>query len=118
MNDGYTIYWIDQQDMFFFRSALRTVMQASELLRMDYGKFADTITFKGECCKIIYDNFIEKNYNLGAELKYAPGYVDEIVLSYSKKIKISKGDVISSIGFEFTVEKEVSPETVISIVKF
>ena len=116
-NDGYVIYFPDEPDFMFFRSALMTVMQASEAVKRDYGKYADRITFKGELGKAIYDNFAAKNYNLNATMRHVDAFENEILLDCEKKVKIAKGDVIREIGFEYTIEKEVRPEATINIVK-
>ncbi len=117
MNDGYVIYVPEEMDFLFFRSALMTVMQVSEAIYRDYGKWAENIVFHGEYGKAIYDNFTERKYNLNASMSYEPSPNEEIVMELSKKIKVKRGDVIRSIGFEYTIEKDEKPQIVINIVK-
>ena len=117
MNDGYVIYFPNGADAAFFRTALATVMRVSEAVKRDYGKYADRITFRGEMGKAIFENFVQKKYNLGAEMRHEPSFDEEIYLDCVKRVKVAKGEVLREIGFEYTIEKEVRPEATISIVK-
>ena len=117
MNDGYVIYFPEPADALFYRSALMTVMQVSESVKMDFGRSADRITFKGELGKMIYDNFVEKKYYLNAEMRYQEAFENEIVLDCANKVRVAKPNVLREIGFEYTMEREVRPEAMITIVK-
>lgn len=117
MEDGYVIYFPEEPDLLFYRSALMTVMQASEAIYRYYGKWAERIIFRGELGKLIFDNFTEKKYNLNAMLSYEPRHENEIQLECSAKVKVKRSDVIRAIGFEYTIEKDVLPEEKITILK-
>ena len=117
MNDGYVIYVPDEMDFLFFRSALMTVMQVSEAIHRDTGKWAENIIFHGEYGKAIFDNFTAKKYNLNASMTYEPSPNEEIILELAKKIKVKRGDVLREIGFEYTIEKDEKPQIVISLTK-
>lgn len=116
-DEGYVIYVPEEMGFLFFRSALMTVMQVSEAIYRDYGKWAENIVFRGEYGKAIFDNFMLKKYNLNASMTYEPSPNEEIVMELSKKIKVKRGDVIRSIGFEYTIEKDEKPQITISLIK-
>ena len=117
MNGGYVIYFPDEPDAAFYRSALQTVMMVSAAVRDDYGKWADRIVFRGELGKMLYDNFTSRKYNLGAGMYHEPSPDSEILMECEKKVKVARGEVVREIGFEYTIEREVKPQIVISIVK-
>lgn len=117
MNQGYVIYIPEQTDFMFFRSVLSTVMRVSEAIHRDYGKWAENIIFRGQYGKEIFDHFIAKKYSLNASMTYEPSPSDEIVMELDKKIRVKRGDVIRSIGFEYTIEKDEKPQIIINLVK-
>lgn len=117
MNEGYVIYIPEETDFLFFRNALMTVMQVSEAIYMDTGKWAENIFFHGVYGKVIFDNFTDKKYNLNASMTYEQSPNEEIVLELAKKIKVKRSDVLREIGFEYTIEKEEKPRIVINLIK-
>ena len=117
MDNGYVIYFPEVPDLIFYRSALMTVMQVSEAVKLDYGKWAERIVFKGELGKLIYDNFTEKKYNLNADMRYVESPDNEILMECKDKVRVAKGDVLREIGFEYTIEREVKPQITISLIK-
>lgn len=112
---NHVIYFCDDDGPAFYRDALQTVMRASKTMFDNYGKWADIIKFRGSRAKKIYDNFMSRKYNLGAVLLHEDADVDEIMLEYSKKVKVQRGDVIRGIGFEYKIERDVVPEVRIVI---
>lgn len=117
MTEGHVIYYPEAPDFFFFRSVLMQVLRISEVVREEFGKYADRLTFKGELAKPIYEHFIDKKYNLNASIRFQESVDSEIVLDCEKKVKVAKSGVLKEIGFEYTIEKEVQPEVIITIVK-
>ncbi len=118
MSDGYVIYYPEEPDVAFYRSALSTVMMVSQRIREDYGRWAERVVFRGALARTIYDFFIEKKYNVGAELHYEDSPYDVIVMELANKIKVRKSDVIRDFGFQYTIEKDEKPQIEIQIVKF
>lgn len=117
MEEGYVLYFPEQTDPLFFRHALSTVMMVSESVKNEYGKWAERIVFRGDLAGEIFRNFTEKKYNLNASFIHEQSMYDEIVLELERNVKIKKGDVIRSIGFEYKIEREVKPQISITIIK-
>ena len=117
MNEGYVIYYPDEPDFAFYRSALSTVMMVSQRIRDDYGKWAERVVFRGGLARTIYDFFMEKKYNVGATMHYEDSPYDLIVMELANKVKVRRGDVIRDFGFEYTIEKDEKPQIEIQIVK-